>query len=175
MIDVDGRPGLVMVDLAFGPNRRVDLAGEVSEDGILGYSIFLADSGGVRMPGMGPIMSVPRRENWASAGWSAGQPGADVPRTCCQDDAYTNRLDFELPPGVSQLRLEIVPVTVDGPLPVGRLTEVIVDDDGGYLWNGTVRTSRSARHCSGGASGVLVAILSVVLGTRSGWRGGGVG
>jgi hypothetical protein len=168
LIDVDARPGVVMVDLAFGPNVRVDLAGEVSEDGILGYSIFLADHDGVRVTGMDPIMTFPRRQNWASAGWSADEPGAAVPRTCCQDDAYTARVDFELPLGVSQLRLEIAPVTVDGPLPVGRLTQVIVDDASGAI------VSSSARHSSGSVSGVLVAILSVVLATHSGWRGGGV-
>lgn len=155
--DVDPRGGRYMGDLYFGPNFR---DGAVNEDGITGYSIFVATAEGARVANFTPVHFVQRRELFASPGMTVFTSSAEVPRRCCEDNAYVARLVFELPPGLHRLRFEVVPHTVDGPLPVGRLSSVVEDNFDG-LFSTSAAAGRPGRFA--GARDFLSLVLALVL------------
>lgn len=122
--DNDPRKGFVAITISFGASI-VD--GNVSEAGISHYSVFLADEAGSRLPGLGPVANVSVDESAAPPTWR-----------CCKADFYGGTLvSAELPPNVTTVRLEVVPVSSEvgaPPLPSGLMTDMVLDwEDRAFL------------------------------------------
>lgn len=106
--DTDDRAGHIAVVVRFGPNG---LHGDVSEDWIASYNIYLADACNQAWTGA-PLASV---------------SAMGVNRPCCDPDFYGVTVKTTVPSG-SSVVLMIVPVTASGDImPRGMTTNAIVD------------------------------------------------
>jgi len=109
--DLDLRLGWLQLDIQFGPNTYL---GQVLEDGISGYAVFMTDPDGQRLSDE-PVATVDRKE------------GPHASSYCCTETAYTARVAVRFPENVNRVLFEIVPITRAGPLPSGRLTAAVYD------------------------------------------------
>merc|ERR1712217_506239 len=110
--DVDARKGYVLLDIQFGPNY---MDGNYFEDEIVSYALYLVDAISHERLLETPVTETERQ---------ARLPPASA---CCLDTTYTVRIDIQLPENATEVAFEIVPVTSDGPLPVGTFTGSVAD------------------------------------------------
>jgi len=116
--DLDPRLSWVMFQISFGPNM---MKGQMHEASVKHYSLYLADHGGERLPGLDPVMNVSKPEKYNNSD------------TCCEPKAYGNiRVYAELPENVTEGRLEVVPVVVNSKgeeftMPAGLVTGLVKD------------------------------------------------
>lgn len=151
VIDVDARPGHVVVELQFGP---MGMDGHVREDMVTEYAVYMVhpETGQRILPdGTGgdslftidgavtwvPSRAVPQPTVLQSQDLNATDPDASgsyaLAELCCRDDAYIVRVVSALPAGLYGVRFEVVPVVENlGPMPSGLVTAV-VQDAGHYL------------------------------------------
>lgn len=146
LIDVDPRFGYLQLDLQFGPNAY---DGQVLEDGISGYAVFMTDQGGLRFSS-DPVATVTRKQG--------SHHQSDY---CCKDTLYTARVATQFPENVTRVMFEVVPITRAGPLPSGRLTAPV--DDRGLL----MAAARAAPRAGSRALAALLALAAAVA-TRAG-------
>lgn len=135
LVDADSRPTFAKVDLTWGPNTY---EGQFNESLIKSYAIFQvdADSGQVCSVGDGQhadglkhvdlqqaLMEVPKR-----ASGDARAPDGAASHCMCPTELYSAEVSWQMPSGVSEVRLMVSPVTTAGEvLPLGVTTGVVTD------------------------------------------------
>lgn len=117
--DTDTRPGIISVRLEFGPNV---LNGVVNENVIQGYRIYMASDCSVKLSNS--LAYVSASNSFAN--------GVSVNGVCgCPSSSYSVQVQAQLPAGVNEGRLMIVPITSGGyELPMGRMTGLVQDNAG---------------------------------------------
>jgi len=142
LTDADVRRGYLLLDLQFGPNFR---EGDFYEDDVLSYQVFVADTSGNRISD----------EVAAEIARHEALPDSES-MTCCIDNYYTVRVNAEIPDNISQVLLEIVPVTSSGPAYIGVFTSILKDTVGGV-------TAGALRHAPLRSSFALAVAMILAL------------
>jgi len=145
LVDLDPRQGWLQLDVQFGPNTY---RGQVLEDGVSGYAVFMTDAQGHRLQGQ-PVATVNRQE------------GPHQSAHCCRETAYTARVAARFPANVTRVHFEVVPITRAGPLPSGRLSGPV--DDRGI----PAATSLAGPQSGPGAPAALLPALVAAVAARA--------
>jgi len=134
VVDSDGRSGYAKVDLTWGPNTY---QGKFNEAIIRGYAIFQvdADRGQSCSPGSdqhsddlkhvdlnNSLVEIPKRSNQSQAA-----DGSEKGCGACPN-VYSTTVNWQMPSGVTAVRLMVSPVTDAGEvLPLGLTTGIVTD------------------------------------------------
>jgi len=134
LVDGDVRPGYAQVEITWGPNTY---QGEFNESIIRSYAIFQVDADRGQVCSQGSdqhshdlthvdlqqaLKEVPKRSNQALA------PDGSASECMCRNDIYSTQVSWQLPDGVSAVRLMVSPVTTEGEvLPLGLTTGIVQD------------------------------------------------
>jgi len=136
LVDNDLRPGFASVQLTWGPNTY---EGKFNESLIQGYAIFQVDADRGQTCSAGSkqhandlkhvelnsslVPMIPKRSNQSGVAEDGSQAGCS---TCA--NVYSKSISWQLPSGVSSVRLMVSPVTDKGEvLHLGLTTGIVID------------------------------------------------